>query len=401
MTVPASLSPWRTELGRGAAALLLVAWVQMMAGCAPMSMAPPPQAGLWQDSAFSAPSQPVRAQDALALSHAMRHYLDSQLRQGIKKSGPQRALVEALYESGQLKVEYDSTRTRNAAEAFDARAGNCLSLVLMTGALANHLGLPVRYQSAFVDESWSRFGDLYFRSGHVNVSFGRRLADASRRLDMVNVTIDFLPPEQAASLRTIELREDTVVAMYLNNRAAEVLASGQPDEAYWWVKAAIQHAPDFLAAYNTLGVVYQRKHLHAAAEQAFAAVLAAQPEHTQALFNLSRLWALAGRTQEAQALEERLARLEPHPPYHYFDQGRSAMARGDWAAARDWFAKELARAPHHSEFHFWLSQAEYRLGHWRSAGEHLQQAKEHSTGANERALYAAKLEWLKQQTRLR
>ena len=50
--------------------------------------------------------------------------------------------------------------TRNAAEAFDARSGNCLSLVIMTAAFAKELGLPVRYQNVFVDEAWSRSGDL-------------------------------------------------------------------------------------------------------------------------------------------------------------------------------------------------------------------------------------------------
>ena len=45
----------------------------------------------------------------------------------------QRALYDALYERGHLKIEYDAAMTRNASETFDAHAGNCLSLVIMTG----------------------------------------------------------------------------------------------------------------------------------------------------------------------------------------------------------------------------------------------------------------------------
>jgi transglutaminase-like putative cysteine protease len=56
--------------------------------------------------------------------------------------------VQALYQPDQIRLEYDAAVTRNAAQAFEARTGNCLSLVIMTAALARELGLTVRYQSA-------------------------------------------------------------------------------------------------------------------------------------------------------------------------------------------------------------------------------------------------------------
>ena len=73
--------------------------------------------------------------------------------------GAQAGLVDALYRRAQLKLEYDAATTKTAAEAFDARSGNCLSLVLMTAALAHELQLPVRYQSAYMEEAWSRNGN--------------------------------------------------------------------------------------------------------------------------------------------------------------------------------------------------------------------------------------------------
>ena len=59
-----------------------------------------------------------------------------------------------LYKRQKLGLEYDATSTRTASEAYAARAGNCLSLVIMTSAFAKALGLPVYYQRVFVDESW-------------------------------------------------------------------------------------------------------------------------------------------------------------------------------------------------------------------------------------------------------
>ena len=35
----------------------------------------------------------------------------------------------------------------------------------MTAAFAKDMGLPVTYQSAFLDESWGRSGDIHFFIG--------------------------------------------------------------------------------------------------------------------------------------------------------------------------------------------------------------------------------------------
>src|SRR4029434_3239483 len=128
------------------------------------------------------------------LSPDMQRYVDTEIASRLKARSRQQALVDALYRKGDLRLEYDSATTRNAAQAFDARAGNCLSLVIMTAAFAKELGLQVEYQSAFLDESWSRSGDMVFRSGHVNVTLGPRTVDPRYSVDSRTVTIDFLPP---------------------------------------------------------------------------------------------------------------------------------------------------------------------------------------------------------------
>ncbi len=100
--------------------------------------------------------------------------------------------------------------TRNAAQAFAARSGNCLSLVIMTAAFAKEMGLPVAYQNVYVDETWSRIGDIYFSIGHVNLTLGRRHDPTSVRDDEADLlTIDFLPPSELRGLRTrVDRRAD-------------------------------------------------------------------------------------------------------------------------------------------------------------------------------------------------
>ncbi len=373
-----------------------------LAACAtPPGQRPPAPEGLFADALFGPPTEPVGADGIFALSADMRRYAQTEMTPLIRKHGPQGALVEALYRNGLLKLEYESTVTRNAAEAFEARAGNCLSLVIMTAAFARELGLQVSYQSAYLEQAWSRKWDLLILNGHVNVTLAQRSMLARRPSSLGahwsphDVTIDFLPQEELRSLKTIEIPESLVVAMFMNNRSVEALAQGRLDDAYTWAREAVRADPSFLAAQNTLGVVYLRRGALAQAGAVFEHVLAADPKHTRALANLVEVASRAGRDDEAVRLRARLAQLEPEPPLHFFNLGMAAMQRDDFRAARDLFAKEAARGDAAADVHFWLGVAHYRLGDIDRAARELSLAAEASASRGERDLYSAKLDRLR------
>jgi Tfp pilus assembly protein PilF len=379
----------------GSILLLLLALCAGLSGCA---HAPDPvrSESLFADARFGPPSEPIRAADVFALDAAMQRALDQEITPRARRRGLQRGLIDALYERGQLKLEYDATMTRNAAQAYAAKAGNCLSLVIMTAAFAKELGLRVRYQTVYNEESWSRSAGIQFSSGHVNLSLGARL-DSSLITDdrYRELTVDFLPAADLKGQRVGEISEATIVAMYMNNRAAEALAAGRVDDAYWWVRAAIVHQPQHLNAYNTLGVVYVRHGAPDLARMAFEAVLTREPDNTAALSNLERVHARAGRENEARVLRERLAAIEPQPPFFFFDQGVAAMQAGDFSRAKALFEKEIARQADYHEFHFWLGLAHAYLGELPQARKEISLAIEASTQGGHREIYAAKLDRLR------
>lgn len=378
---------------------LLLLFFVLLSGCAtPQPVTPSPEF-LFRDELFAAPSEQVGAESIFALSEPMRQYLRVEIANQLRNRTPQVGLIEALYKKGQLKLEYDAAVTRNAAEAFEARAGNCLSLVIMTAALARELGLQVRYQSAYLEETWSRSGNLLLRSGHVNVTLDRRLKDSGRYLLPNALTIDFLPPEEIRGLRTIDIGEPTVIAMFMNNRAVEALVQGRIDDAYAWARESIRHSPEFMSSHNSLGIIYLRKGALQPAEQVFSYVLEREPENTRAMANLAEAFARQGKVAEAGALRQRLAQLEPEPPFHYFNLGLAAMKRNDYRSARELFAKEVARADYYAEFHYWLGLANFKLGDVDQASKHLALAREYSTTRGDRDLYSAKLAWLKARAR--
>jgi len=376
------------------------AWAVLLLCSVLAACATPPEPSraerFFNDTRFAPPSERVHAEDVFALSPEMKHYLAHEFAGKPRPRGLQQALVDALYSQGELKLEYDSTLTRNASQAFAARTGNCLSLVIMTSAFAKELGLGVYYQSVFTDETWSRNGDIHFVIDHINLSMSKPLSEFDRGARFQQVlTVDFLPPQDVSRQRARVLPENTVVSMYMNNRAAESLARGRLDDAYWWAREAVLQDPALARAYNTLGVVYRRHGDLAEAERVLRQALGMEPSSPQIVSNLALVLADQGRVAEAGVLKLRLAQLEKEPPFMFFERGQAAMRAGDYAAARDLFAREVARAPYYHEFHFALALAYAKLGDAKLARKHLALAMESSTTRGDHDLYAAKLDQIR------
>ncbi|AXA92670.1 tetratricopeptide repeat protein [Massilia sp. YMA4] len=375
--------------------LLVACCALLLSACAGPSQVQAPPPALFADSLFE-PAVALPSEDEIfALTPAMRAYTQAVSRDRRGKE-IRRALFDALYRRDQLQLEYDSALTRTAAQAFEARQGNCLSLVIMTAALAQELDIPVVFQSIPTEDSWSRSGEIYFNSGHVNLKLGRIQRDGTGGYDADAYTvIDFLPPPDGRQRDGITIGRQAIVAMFMNNRAAEALARGQVSDAYWWARGAVLADPNLLYAYNTLAVVYRRHGELAQAETTLRYALARDPRSAMALSNLAQVVEHLGRVDEANALKAQLARLQPEQPFRYFNQGREAMQAGDYRRARELFQRELRRDPTYHEFHFWLAAADYMLGDLYAAEKHMRLARDASTTRKDHELYAAKLDRLK------
>jgi Tfp pilus assembly protein PilF len=380
-------------------ALALAGAGPALLGLGACASAPPPlPTGLLRDAAYRAPVEgPPPAAALTALSPGLRAFLVAQGWAQAPRHDARRALIAALYRPRSaggpgLRLEYESARTRTAAEAFEAGAGNCLSLVLLTTALARQLELPVGFQAVQVRPTHSLAGSLTLTSGHVNVVLGARATPGTLyRSEPEPLVVDFLPARELGALQTLPLGEATVRAMFFNNRAVELLAADHVHEAYWHAREALAQDPAFLPAVNTLGVVHQRAGLPDAAEQAFRHVLAGDARSLPALRNLHGLLRQQGRTDEAAPLAERLAALQPEAPFQWLLAARDALALGDGAGAVALLQRELRLQPEHPEVHAALANAHLRLGQGALARRHLALALAYSTQHGERLRLEAKL----------
>ena len=363
----------------------------LAAACAQVPLLPADQ--FLSDRSFAPPSQRISGDDVFAVSPEMKRYLAGDIAADSKLKGPQQGLFDALYSRDQLQLDYESDMTRNAAQAFAARRGNCLSLVIMTAAFAKEMGLNVTYGQIYLEPTWSRSGEMYVMIGHVNLTLGQRFSEVrSHYYQSDKLTIDFLPPSEVRGLKTRVIPEKTIVAMYMNNRAVEAMADGQLDDAYWWAREAVKQDPRFTSPYNTLGAIYQRHGDLKAAERVLSYALTREPKNTRVMSNLATVLDALGRSAEAGELRTELAQLEPEPAFSYFNRGLAAMSHGDYKLAKAMFAKEVDRAPYYHEFHYWLAAACAQLGELDVAREQLALAIENSPTRRAKDIYAAKLD---------
>lgn len=370
------------------AALGLPGVLGLLAGCA---TAPPlpDLAPLMADDPFQ--RLPLPDREALfALSPAMRLFMQNDLRVSVRNHGPQGGLFYALQAGGRTTLDYDASLTRTASEAFEARAGNCLSLVLMTAALAHEMGMSVNYQLVEIPEIWTRSEQFVMLNGHVNLSLGT-VPKGTHVRESGRWTIDFQPVEDPLLARVRPLDEGTVVAMFFNNRAVELMEQRQLDEAYAALRAALLADRHHLNTLNTLAVLYRRAGLLAKAEQALHVLLQQEPRNRNAAANLVIVLRAQGRMEEALRVEETL----PPSPFADFERGLLLTQTQHWTEALQAFERQLRISPEFHAVHFQLARVHMELGHSKEARQHLEEALDQAPTHSLRQRYQSKLKALK------
>ena len=370
---------------------LVVCWcaVACLAGCA----IPPPVAAddafaVLDDKVFMAQRSVPDPERILALSPEMREFLKGPLGNLLRLHGPLNGFVRAIAAGDQLHIDYDPVRTRTAAETFADHAGNCLSLVLMTAAMANELGLDVQYHRVLTADVEVADENLIRLVGHVNLSLQNR--GASRVAN--GVTIDFLPPPEARRLPFEIISEDRVKSMYFNNKAVEALSDGELGQAYWWARASILMDSQYHSAYITLGAIWEHSGRQELAQAALKWALLLDPGNPNGESNL-RLAESGGQPSGSvgeRALSAAALRLPLRLKSAAARTAFPMIKRGDWVGARVVLEQALP-AQDSTEIHLMLAAVYDHLGNSNQSADQVQAAARQTSNAAGRALLESKV----------
>ncbi len=219
--------------------------------------------------------------ELLTATEAMRDFAESVAGESSTENRL-RALAHYLHDERRFAFHYENQMTLTAGEAFDRRAGNCVSSTILFISLARSLGIPV--QAALAKRSPDRdvVDDLIVVNNHL-VAIHREatrwtLFDFNQRGDKL---IGYEP-----------IDDRRLAAIYLNNKGVERLIAGDYDGARDLLFDAIRLSPGFVDSYGNLGVAYRRLGRTEAALDSYLVALTLAPSSRWVRENLRAMFSL-------------------------------------------------------------------------------------------------------------
>jgi len=299
--------------------------------------------------------------------------------------------INANQEGGQSDFRYQDNLTQTASETYAQRAGNCMSLVVMTSALADIFNIGTEFQDIAIEPVWDKQGDFYLINGHVNLRLLPAQSVHTVYVSTHAILVDFMPERALRGVDKVQINRQTLTAMFYNNMAAESLMEGDLDRAYALVKAGLKSG-HFSSALNTLAVIYRHRGDEKRAEQVYRYALKFDPDDMTTLFNLAVILGNQGRLEEWAQIHKKLELARIRNPYYYYDMGEQAYDEHQYREALAWYQRAVDKADYRHEFFFGLSRTYWALGDEKRAKQNMEKALALSREAADQHRYQAKLQ---------
>ena len=287
--------------------------------------------------------------------------------------------------------------TFTAEQTMAAQGGNCMSMAVLTTALANVVDVEVGYQLVDSIPVYELEDNLAFKGQHVrSYLFDPDYQPTDSSLMVIRrpgIIVDYFPSGREHFIGNIT--EDAYVAMFYRNRAANALAEEDFNSAYWYLRESMVYAPEHADAINTLAVLHRRVGDAQRAEALYEYGLEIEVETVSLVKNYRNMLRLQGREDEASALEDQLHTLDDPSPFNWLSLAREAHDAENFALAVRMYDKTLDVAPYLQDAHLGKVQAQLDMGQIAEAATSLDTATEYMYREDERSMYIAKLSTLR------
>jgi Tfp pilus assembly protein PilF len=335
-------------------------------GCSVAPRAPTAMDALWMDQTFDYEPKLVSVTSAslFALDEALLLELRASPASMAADPAQRKAeLLKLLFGSDMKAFASAGGHSTVAMDTWRKRRADCLSLSVLSVALARHLNLPAQIQEVRVPVYYDRRGGVDFLNAHVNVLLrnDRTLDAIGRTFPPGDIVVDF-EPQVGSRQRGTALSDRAVLARYLNNMGAEHLAMGEDRLAYANFKAAILADPGHASSYGNLAQLYLRAGQDAKAEALLKHALTLNGTNYLALGELHRLLLAQGRTAEAAAYEQNLLSRRAQDPYYWLGLGLEHLQGARYHPAVDALERALALTSGFAEVHRYLAIAYWQAG---------------------------------------
>ncbi len=343
------------------------------------------------------------AEEIFALSPEMITFMESEVMPAQTANEKMRALVKGIFKHPDVSILYQNQANTIAANTFNNRMANCLSLTIMTYALAEYANLGVDFQQVDVPELWVLRDGTNMLNKHVNLKMYRK-----REASVVtengekfvvwnfsrNYTVDFDQRIGNSKFPRRVISKERVLALFYNNNGVDALLEGDNEKAYAYFKEAMLIDNSLMDSYTNLGVLYRRMGHNDKAEQNYNYALRLAPGDHTVLDNLASLYRVTGRVEEADEIVARLERKRQDNPYYHYLLGQRALESNDPLSAKTHFQRAIRLLSENHEFYYAMAKTHYLLGNKEASHRYMLLAKKHSPSEADETRYQFKIDSL-------
>ncbi len=224
--------------------------------------------------------------------------------------------------------------------------GNCMSLAVLTTALAELAGVQVRYQLIDQTPVFDIRGGLMMTSVHVRtvlVQNHHRYNAGQFVFGQSRLAIDFFPEANHRSGRRISREE--FLSMYFRNLSVESLLDNNPERAMGYAVKALALTPHREKAINLVGLLHSRMGDDEGAERFYRFGLTVASHKLELMNNYLGLLQRQGRLVEAQAMAKEIVSLDESSPFGWLRLAMEAQRQKQFESAVSYYEKSLRYAP--------------------------------------------------------
>ncbi|MEI6893276.1 MAG: tetratricopeptide repeat protein [Colwellia sp.] len=350
---------------------------------------------LYLDSQFYSQNLIETEQAIFQLNDKMRTMVRTKLMDDFSAHKKARILLEHLFNEENIGLSYDGNANFTAAQTYQRKSANCLSLTIMAYALADAAKMSVVFKEVKVPEYWVRNGRYNLLTGHVNLLIIDNDSVNNRLHWRHSVTkIDFDPFIAKKQFPSKTVQKNTIMAMFYSNKGAEALVNNDYLRAYKYFKKATTTDNKFSSAWANLGVLYKISGYFEMAEFAYSHAINLKKDNLTSLSNLALLLKMQGRQSEAAPIEEHLNKLRRKNPYYHSLLGDEALFKQSYQQAIQHYKKAIQLDDEQHEFYFGLAKVYYQQGKFTLSKKAMKKALGYTKVKKMKDHYTAKLNFI-------
>jgi Tfp pilus assembly protein PilF len=277
-----------------------------------------------------------------------------------------------------------------ASESLDLGEGNCMSLAILTTALARAADVKINYQLIDSSPVFEQKDDVIVKGVHVRTKLLRPYQPNSIPvLGLTGTIVDYFPSGINQFLGNIS--EAEFISMYYLNIATDFIQEQDYKTSYWFALRALEFAPNYAAGITAMALVYKRVGEQAKAEEIYRFGLEVTEDKLGLLKNYHILLTQQGRSQEADDVQHEIDKYVDLSPYPWINIADGALEMGEYPEAIKYYKKSIELAPYLQYGYLGLAKVYNYQGDLVKAKSMLEKAIGNNTAAEITHLYHEKL----------